>query len=195
MRPTDPTIHPSPDIPALLAELVTHRVDFVLVGSAAVQAWGVDVGMPRDIDIVPALSRENLTRLPALLRELDAVATDPVSGRWTRTDTDPNLDDLKLFGSLFTTNHGDLHMVVRTLGTYADLITRAHRLRVQGIDGVAVMSPEALLAGLIMHPTLPRRAKDAGRVAALRDVQRRRLLASKLVMPRLSSETRLLPPA
>jgi len=45
-----------PGIPVLLNVLRHHDVAFVLVGSVAIQAWGVDVGTPGDLDIVPETS-------------------------------------------------------------------------------------------------------------------------------------------
>ena len=57
-----------PNIRRLLETLQDHAVAFVLVGSIAVQAWGVDVGTPGDLDIVPETSLGNLERLAAALR-------------------------------------------------------------------------------------------------------------------------------
>src|ERR1700709_584675 len=53
----------------LLERLRDADVDFVLVGGLAVNACG-DLRAPRDIDLVPAPSAENLARLDALLVEL-----------------------------------------------------------------------------------------------------------------------------
>lgn len=50
----------------LLERLREAKVDFVLVGGLAVNAWGY-LRATRDVDLVPDPSRENLERLVALL--------------------------------------------------------------------------------------------------------------------------------
>ncbi len=175
-----------PDIPALLAVLRRHEVDYVLVGSVAVEAWGADVGTPGDLDIVPALGRGNLARLAAAMDAVEARSW-PVTGEWEHEGDDvrwvefrgddprrgkplspPNPDDVSTYDSLFSTLHGELDIVPRISGTYDDLVPRASTLRVHGIDGVRVMSIADLLARL----TVPRRKKDADRVTVLRERQR-----------------------
>ncbi|CAN5646950.1 hypothetical protein BH23CHL3_BH23CHL3_05460 [soil metagenome] len=61
-----------PDLPALLRLLKAHSVEFVLTGSTAVEAWGTVAGVPGDLDIVPSMVRENLTRLDDALRSIEA---------------------------------------------------------------------------------------------------------------------------
>jgi hypothetical protein len=85
----------------------------------------------------------------------------------TRIDA-PDPSDIATFDSVFRTRHGDLDIVPLISGTYDDLIQRAQRLVCHGVPDVPVMSIEDLLVRL----TVPRRAKDAGRVAGLRAVQR-----------------------
>lgn len=177
-----------PDIPALLQALLGRDIRFVLAGSVAVEAWGVDVGTPGDLDIVPETSRANLSRLAEALREMHAESW-PVTGRWI-TDgngdvrweayaeshplygnriNDPDPDDLTTFDSLFSTDHGELDIVPAIAGIFADLEPRASRMTVHGVPDVPVSSVEDLLTRL----TVPRRAKDAGRVRGLREAQRR----------------------
>lgn len=175
-----------PDIPALLAVLKRHEVEFVLVGSVAVEAWGADVGAPGDLDIVPALDRENLARLGAAMNEVEARSW-PVTGEWTNdgdefrwvefADDDarrgrplppPDPADLSTFDSLFSTIHGALDIVPRIGGTFEDLAPRAALLTVHGIGGVRVTG----IADLLDRLTVPRRRKDAPRVAVLRQRQR-----------------------
>jgi hypothetical protein len=69
------------DIPAMLTELRDHEVQFVLVGSVAVEAWSVDVGTLEDLDIVPALDRANLARLATAMHAVEARSW-LVTGRW-----------------------------------------------------------------------------------------------------------------
>jgi predicted nucleotidyltransferase len=53
----------------LLERLGDAKVDFILVGGLAVNAWGF-LRATRDVDLVPDPSSENLARLDALLMEL-----------------------------------------------------------------------------------------------------------------------------
>jgi len=164
-----------------------HHVQFVLAGSVAVQAWGVDVGTPGDLDIVPDLSRDNLRRLADGLRALEAESS-PVTGRWVQSGADeytweqypedhplfgtriarPDPEDIATFDSLFKTRYGELDVVPYISGAYDALITGATHMTVHGVPDVPVASIEDLLACL----TVPRRAEDADRVRALRTIQR-----------------------
>jgi hypothetical protein len=56
---------------AMLRLLAEHRVEFVIIGGFALSAHGVIRGT-KDIDIVPDPRPENLRRLAAALRALDA---------------------------------------------------------------------------------------------------------------------------
>jgi hypothetical protein len=178
-----------PEIAAILRLLTAHDVDYVLSGSTAIQAWGVEVGTPGDVDIVPEASRENLEQLADALCHLDAVSW-PVTGGWIRDDSGeldwevlspgdarygtrlppPDPSDISTFDSMYDTRYGDLDIVPEIAGTYDDLVGRACCLTVAGVPGLLVASIEDLLARL----TVPRRAKDGPRVAALRDLQRAR---------------------
>jgi predicted nucleotidyltransferase len=55
----------------LLEHLVESRVEFVLVGGLAVNAWGYLRGT-RDVDLVPAPGPENRERLIAALERIEA---------------------------------------------------------------------------------------------------------------------------
>lgn len=134
-----------PDMPALLTALRDHEVEFVPVGLVAVEAWGADVGTPGDLDTVLALDRDNLGRLAAAMASVGARSW-PVIGRW-----EPDGDDRR-----WVELADD------------DLAPRAEVRTVHGIDSVRVMSIADLLARL----TVPRRKKDALRVAVLRQRQR-----------------------
>ena len=175
-----------PKIPELLRCLAEHQVRYVLAGSVAVQAWGVDVGVPGDLDIVPETSSENLAQLAHVLKEIDA-RSRPITGRWQTTEdggfrwaafapdhplygmriTEPDPNEISTFDSLFLTRYGELDIVPLIAGTYGELIQRAATMTVHGVPDVRVAS----VADLLAHLTVPRRAKDAGRVQALRQRQ------------------------
>lgn len=185
------TQHQPPDIPAILRLLEEYRIRYVLIGSVAVQAWGVDVCLPSDLDIVPEASRENLTRLAAVLEVMDA-ASWPVTGRWVtdnrgdwRWETfspddpaymsrlpSPDPSDVSTFDSLYDTCFGNFDIVPTLSGAYDELMPYSQILSVHSVGGVRVIGVNALLAGL----TVPRREKDASRVMALRELQRRMML-------------------
>lgn len=69
------TKHP-PEIPDLLSALARHRVRYVLTGSVAALAYGADIGQAGDLDITPTLDKENLSRLEAVLQDIE-VGLDP----------------------------------------------------------------------------------------------------------------------
>jgi hypothetical protein len=72
----------SPNVPLLLGALEAHSIRYVLIGSVAAQAYGVDV-QPGDLDIAPALDADNLARLAQLLLEVDACLPESdVVGQW-----------------------------------------------------------------------------------------------------------------
>lgn len=64
------------DLRELLNRLVTARVEFVLVGGLAVNAWG-HVRGTRDVDLVPNPAPENLTRLAEVLEALSGRVETP----------------------------------------------------------------------------------------------------------------------
>jgi hypothetical protein len=187
------TEHPNrpPDITALLGVLDRHGVHYVLVGSVAALAYGAEIGQGGDLDITPALDQQNLTRLGAALRDIEA-ALDPDApfGHWeTRSDRErkwiadavtpelqeqraswsPDPADASTFDHLFRSRLGNFDVVPEVSGTYDTLMKRAVRLEAWGL-AIWVVHVDELLAAL----TVPRRAKDVARVRQLREIQRRR---------------------
>jgi hypothetical protein len=64
------------DLRGLIARLVAARVEFVVVGGMAVNAWG-HIRTTRDLDIVPEPSAANLDRLAQVLRDLEGKVETP----------------------------------------------------------------------------------------------------------------------
>jgi hypothetical protein len=62
---------PELDIQGLLEQLAAAGVDYIVIGGVAVGFHGY-VRATKDLDVVPAPSRQNLQRLAALLRSLNA---------------------------------------------------------------------------------------------------------------------------
>lgn len=178
-----------PDVPRLLEALNRSGVRYILIGSVAAQLYGIEA-QPGDLDITPALDRENLARLASLLLELEATlpATEEVGDwevqpdgerKWVRrkaTEQDlleranwqPDEDDLSTLDHLFCTCFGNLDVVPDLTGDYETLVKRAIKMDAHGQE-VWVVHVDELLTAL----TIPRRKKDAPRVRQLREVQRR----------------------
>ncbi|MFC7571771.1 nucleotidyltransferase domain-containing protein [Klenkia terrae] len=73
--PTEPEVF---DAEPILAVLDRHGVEYVIVGGYAARVHG-STRPTRDVDVTPATTQENLDRLAAALRELDArIRTDAV---------------------------------------------------------------------------------------------------------------------
>jgi hypothetical protein len=145
---------------------------------------------PGDLDVTPALDRENLMRLATALAEINAFPDpDGPFGHWetasdgeqrwveheptaaeveSRAAWKPDPDDATSFDHLLQSRLGAIDVVPIVSGTYEELSARAVRVDVDGED-VAVESVSDLLATL----TVPRREKDRDRVRQLRDIQRR----------------------
>jgi hypothetical protein len=62
---------PELDIQGLLEQLAAATVDYIVIGGVAVGFHGY-VRATKDLDVVPAPGRQNLERLAALLRSLNA---------------------------------------------------------------------------------------------------------------------------
>ncbi|MDC0746505.1 nucleotidyltransferase domain-containing protein [Polyangium mundeleinium] len=124
----------------ILRTLLHHRVDFVVVGGMAAVMQGAPVHT-FDIDIVYSRAEDNVARLLAALRDLDAVfRTDP-------RKLVPNESHLRSTGhKLLSTRHG----VLDVLGTieedtsYEDLLQDALWLEVAGAP-IRVLSLERLI--------------------------------------------------
>jgi hypothetical protein len=147
-----------PDVPALLRLLNEHGVHYVVTGSSAAMLHGVDL-VPGDLDVTPALDRENLERLAALLEAIGA-RPDPEAfghwgedGRWVRREPtpeelvarpDPAAPDS--FDHLYESDYGAFDVVPRLAGTYDELRTRAVE-----VVGVWVAALEDALATTRKH--------------------------------------------
>lgn len=105
---------PEFDGAAILRALCDHEVAFILIGGFAAVAHGSPLPT-RDVDVVPDPAPDNLTRLSACLRSLDA--------KIRNGDEDPlpfAHDATSLAGSVFwnlSTRHGDLDISFRPSGT------------------------------------------------------------------------------
>lgn len=153
----------------ILEVLERHRVLYVVMGGLAAELRGSPY-VTRDVDVTPARTRANFTRLAAALRELDAKLRIP--------DMEEPLEiplDARSFEQgttwTFVTKHGYLDIALRPDGTrgYDDL--RRSATREQLTDTVTISV--AALADVIRSKEAAGREKDRGVLPILRQVLER----------------------
>lgn len=88
------------DTEKLLGVLAQHAVDYLLVGGSAVLLYGVGIRETYDLDVVPEPSEENLERLGAALRALDA----KVITHWSPVDAEIHVDESTFSSDVFAKN-------------------------------------------------------------------------------------------
>ena len=161
-----PRVPPPPlDVEALLSALDRHGVDYVLIGGLAARLHGSPL-LTEDIDITPAVDQENLTRLAAALRELEARLRGA-------EDVDFPLDDRSLASAetlTTTTRAGWLDVCSRPAGgqSYETLAPNAQTYELFGLH-VRVAS----LDDVIRSKEAASRDKDLRSLATLRELQER----------------------
>lgn len=168
------------DAERLLGALARHRVDYVLIGGVAIQAYG-HVRTTQDLDVIAAWTRENIDRLAAALHELgarlrgvdaDLLGIDPGNSR-----------HLYQGGNfLLSTQHGDLDVfaVDQTAGapaSYEELRDRAVAVEVLGVR-LLVANPEDLIrmktaASRFRDRPEHKRRQDLDDIAVLERLRRR----------------------
>ncbi len=143
----------------LLAVLSGAEVRFILIGGMAAILHG-DVGVTVDLDIVPEHEPDNLDRLAAALRTLEArIRTSGVRGGLRFDCSGGFLRNLAPDSILnLTTSAGDLDLTFRPSGThgYADL--RRDAVEIEAAAGVRVLV--ASLADVIRSKEAAGREKD-----------------------------------
>lgn len=149
-----PTPHDRPplDAPALVAALDRHEVRWVLAGSLVLSLHGARL-TPNDLDVVPDLAEENLTRVAACLGELGAVkayldgwggvrGTLEACRAWS-----PDPATVENLDWLFVTPHGMLDIVVELAEPYETLMQEAELHEMDGVRFHAC-HPARVLAAL-----------------------------------------------
>jgi len=134
------------DREALLGVLGGHSVAFVLIGGAAIQSHGRRYDT-QDIDLTPATTPENLTRLADALNELQCrLITDPADvGSWVELPagyfTARSLLAARIWN--LATRYGQLDLCFTPEGFpggYADLQQRAAERHVAGTTVVVLVA-------------------------------------------------------
>ena len=156
-------------IASIILTLVTHDVEFIVVGGMAAVLQGAPVHTI-DLDIVYALSDANISRLELALTELGAVFRDDPRR------IVPNRSHLQSRGhKLLQTTAGPLDVLatIETNTTFEDLLADSDWLEVDG-SRFRVLS----LARLIVVKEQLSRAKDQAMLVLLRatldELQKRR---------------------
>ncbi|TFV45752.1 nucleotidyl transferase AbiEii/AbiGii toxin family protein [Blastococcus sp. TF02A_35] len=122
-EPTEPRAF---DAEPILAVLDRHGVEYLIVGGYAARVHG-SARPTRDVDVTPATTRENLDRLAAALRELDArIRTDAVPEGLPFSTTGEALVGRRMLN--LQTRHGELDLTIRPAGFeggYDELVARS----------------------------------------------------------------------
>jgi len=154
----------------ILGVLRTHQVEFVVIGGFAAILHGSPLPT-LDIDITPRAGHENLARLSAALRELDARA------RAVELDEPVPLGhDADSLGAVqvwnLATPYGDLDLSFTPAGTqgYQDLRRDAVELSFHGVRVLV-----ASLADVVRSKEAAGRDKDRRALPVLREILARRL--------------------
>ena len=122
------------DPQTVLAVLVRHGVDFVVIGGFAAVAQGSPFPTA-DVDVTPASTDDNLTRLSAALTDLDArVRAEGVDGGLPFRHDAASLASSGVWN--LTTRAGDLDISFVPTGTqgYPDLVRDALTVTVGGVE-------------------------------------------------------------
>jgi len=153
----------------ILATLDRHDVRYVLIGGLAAVLHG-SAHVTTDVDIAPEDAADNLERLSAALRELDARIR--VTGEPDGVPFDPAPESLRR-GRVWNlqTTKGDLDIAFEPSGTrgYEDLRRDMVSVRVRGID-----VPVASLADVIRSKEAAGRERDRAVLPGLRELLGRR---------------------
>ena len=120
------------DVEGLLEALVSHSIDFILIGGTAAQILNLPVPSTIDVDIAPLRSRKNLERLSEFFEDVNAsLLTAEEDGTWfPRTP----IENWAQYSTLhLITNFGLLDLVFEPTGTsdgYQDLVKGSVLLQV-----------------------------------------------------------------
>ncbi len=153
----------------LLEALERHQVLYVVIGGLAAELRGSPY-VTRDVDVTPARTRENFTRLAAALRELEARLRVPDLEYPVEVPLDEQSFEQ---GTTWTyvTKHGYLNVALLPDGTrgYEDLRRAATRERLSDTLSILV----AALADVIRSKEAAGREKDRAVLPILRQVLER----------------------
>lgn len=120
---------------AILAVLVRHGVRFVLVGGLASEIRRVPLPRTEDLDITPARDLDNLQRLSAALRELDARIRAPgVPEGLPFSHDGRSLSAARVWNLVTPYGPIDLAMVPSGTEGFEDLVRSAEAMEAFGVE-------------------------------------------------------------
>lgn len=149
----------------ILQVLAAHAVDYVLIGGLAAASHGSPF-LTQDVDVTPDVDVENLTRLSAALKELDArIRAEGIEGGLPFDYDGESLAANSVWN--LTTAFGDLDISLRPSGTegYADLARGAHATTAFGVD-LRIAS----LEDIVRSKQAANRPKDQRVLPTLREI-------------------------
>jgi hypothetical protein len=160
---------PAPfDPEQIVRVLAKHAVRYVLIGALAARLQGFP-RMTADADITPARDRDNLERLAAALRELDArVYTESVPEGLRFDCSAASLARAELWNLVTSAGRIDVAFVPAGTTGFEDLLSGAVRFDVFGAELLA-----AGLADIIRSKEAADRPQDRQDVIVLREMLRR----------------------
>lgn len=149
----------------ILAALVEHDVQFVLIGGMAAVAHGSPLPT-RDVDVTPEASAANLDRLANALRALDARVRHPDRPEGLPFACDATSLAAAIFWNL-TTPYGDLDISFTPAGTngYSSLRGEATTFTFRGVT-----LQLASLADIVRSKAAADRPKDHRALPVLREL-------------------------
>lgn len=159
---------PAPlDPEALITTLARHGVAYVLIGALAARLQGFP-RMTADMDITPSPEPDNLTRLTAALRELDARIYTETVPEGLAFDVSPAMLLRAAVWNLVT-RAGRLDLAFRPSGTegFEDLRRGAVRFEVYGTDLLA-----SSLADVLRSKEAANRPQDRQDAIIIREMLR-----------------------
>lgn len=129
-------ISPELDAAAIIAVLNRHGVRYVVIGAFAAIAQQAPIAPTRDIDITPDESTDNLRKLSAALKELDArIRTESDEGGLVFDHDAASLRRALIWN--LVCRYGEFDISFRPSGIergYAQLAERAQRVVVGGVE-------------------------------------------------------------
>jgi hypothetical protein len=151
----------------LIKVLSHHRVKFVLIGALAARLHGFP-RLTADADITPAGDKQNLDRLAAALKELDAkVYTESVPEGLAFDRSAAALGRARMWNLVTTAGRLDIAFLPAGTMGYEDLAKGAERFEAFGVRFLA-----SSLDDIIRSKEASGREKDAEDVLILRELKR-----------------------
>lgn len=168
--PLDPTDRPALQFSRLVRVLADHDIRWVLCGSQVLALHGAKLA-PNDLDVVPDLDPDNLVRVAACLKALDAIPAllggknIPLEACHAWRPDPPTAENLD---HLLVTSLGMLDIVIKNADPYASLLDGATPMSADGTPYLAC-DPRRVLKALEGR----NRKKDQARRPAYEAMRRR----------------------